>query len=106
MKDSSKWGRKLTPKEIAALKTKPSVTDSDGDGIDDEIDTLPDIPSNGFIDENMPGLILDHGNQPIWIKPGGDIQVGDDKDGSSAVIELLGVELEVEPGTIFEAAFG
>lgn len=109
LKDPSMFGRKLSPEEIAALKTKPGDRDRDGDGIEDNIDTMPDTPSDSFITGSMIGRILNHNGQAIIVE--GEegaisIEVSNDGDGGSVDVELLGVGLELSPGTIMEASFG
>ncbi len=108
MKDPSKFGRKLTPEEIAALKTRPTERDRDGDGIENNLDTMPDIPSDAFITGTMVGRILDHGNQSVLVDGDGaiSVEVSNDEDGGAVIFEILGVELELSPGTILEASFG
>lgn len=85
--------------------------DRDGDGIEDSIDTKPDEFSDEFIQKegSMVGKIINrNGNTVRIIDYGGGgvgVEVGNETDNDSA-IELLGVGLDVSPGTIMEASFG
>ncbi len=118
LKDPSTYGRRLTPEEIAKLKTKPNPNDTDGDGIQNGIDTMPDVPSDSFIAGTTVGRILDPAGQPVLVfgEDGGDdplggsdgvrVEVGDAEGGGNPMVEILGVELELSPGTIFDASFG
>ena len=86
-------------------------TDSDGDGIEDEIDPNPNKASKEFStgDGGVSGKIIGDGGNDIKIIDGGDgsviIEVGSSTS-EPAIVEILGVELELEPGTIVEADFG
>jgi hypothetical protein len=87
--------------------------DSDGDGIADEIDSKPNEYSDELTIDNGEGLyakIISRGGQTVKIISGAEgvllIEVGTDGGSDPVIIEILGVELEVEPGTIFEANFG
>jgi hypothetical protein len=113
IKDPAQFGRRLTPEEIAKLKTKPTKNDIDGDGIQNEIDTMPSIPSDSFISGSTVGRVLDLAGQAVSVQGGGSnsadgvrVEVGNEKDGGNPRVEILGVELELSPGTIFDASFG
>jgi hypothetical protein len=97
--------------ESNARKSLPG--DSDGDGIADEIDSKPNEYSDELTIDNGEGLyakIISRGGQTVKIISGAEgvllIEVGTDGGSDPVIIEILGVELEVEPGTIFEANFG
>ena len=88
--------------------------DSDGDGIDDAIDAEPNKVSDELTTDNGEGLhakILERNGNTIKITSGAEgvlvIEVGGyDWDGSkSVIVEILGIELELEPGTIIEVSF-
>ena len=86
-------------------------TDSDNDGIADEIDTKPNEPSKEFgsVDGSLPGKIIDDGGNKIKVIHVDDgtviIEVGSESS-TPATVEVLGIELELDPGTIIEADFG
>lgn len=87
--------------------------DSDGDGIADAIDAKPNEYSDDLSidnEEGLPAKIISRGGHSIKITSGGEgalvIEVGADGGSDPVIIEIIGVEFEVEPGTIFEASFG
>ena len=94
--------------------------DSDGDGISDEIDDSPLVSTTfGSLGNGLPGEILDLGGLEVRIIGGEgfgaiSIEITDDgsmfktyEDGKSpfAIISVLGIEFEFEPG-IYEFSFG
>ena len=99
--------RALTPDEVKALKTKPSENDVDGDGIANEFDTMPNTPSNMYVDfkNSTVATIKKTGGNKVIID-NSSVEVIGESGGEPAIIEVLGVGLEVEPGTIFEFDFG
>ena len=104
----STWG-----KSNSAV-TGDEFDDSDGDGIEDDADPEPEIPNNEFGGEksesgSLIGKIIDRGDLTVTIHDGGEggvyIEVGTDGDSEFVIIEIMGVELELEAGTILEAEF-
>ena len=88
--------------------------DSDGDGIEDAADPEPEIPNNEFGGEKsesgaLIGKIIDRGDLTVTIHDGGNqgvsIEVSSDGDSKSVIVEIMGVELEIEAGTILEGQF-
>jgi len=85
--------------------------DSDGDGIADAIDAKPDEYSDelSIDNEGLPAKIISRGGHSIKITSGGEgalvIEVGANGGSDPVIIEIMGVEFEVAPGTIFEAEF-
>lgn len=86
--------------------------DRDGDGLADAVDSDPDNVSTEFnvAEGSLPGRIVNAGGNEVVVTPSGDgsaiIEVRGGSDGNPAVIEVLGVELELAPGTMIEASFG
>ena len=87
--------------------------DADGDGIGDNIDDEPNKKSTKFgtNGNGLPGEIIDAGDLNIAIIGSEDfgaiiIEVGTDGDSESVIINVLGVDLEIEAGSILEIAFG
>ena len=78
-------------------------------GIEDSIDKKPNEASKEFNSGSVPGKIISDGGNDIRIIDGGDgsviIEVGNNSS-NPATVEILGIELELEPGTIVEADFG
>lgn len=88
--------------------------DFDGDGIPNIIDNKPRQYSNIVFNENMSitGRIIDRAGYKIKFSGNGEggisLEVEPDYSDNprKVIIELLGVELILDPGTILEAAFG
>ncbi|MBL4671553.1 MAG: hypothetical protein JKX81_04780 [Arenicella sp.] len=103
----------VEPKDAKPQKIKDKlegVEDRDNDGIPDRIDVQPDVPSTIFFnpESNVIGRIVDANGNTVRIidYEGGGIGVEVSGGGENdSTVEILGIELEVEPGTIFEASF-
>lgn len=99
------------PSNQTTASPKNTFVDADNDGIDDSIDTAPNKASDSFLhEEGMTGRIIRTGGHKVTIRYIGDgkvrVQVSDDGSDKPAIIELLGVELEVAPGTSLDADWG
>lgn len=95
--------------------TGDEFADYDGDGIEDDADPEPEIKNNEFGGEKsenktLLGKIIDRGDLTVTVSQSTEgavlIEVGTDGNSESVIIEIMGVEIEVEAGTIFEASFG
>ncbi|QLH02597.1 hypothetical protein C5F47_02985 [Nitrosopumilus cobalaminigenes] len=116
--EESDSGSKITSSKSDILT---DYEDFDGDGIADEIDDSPYLASTTFgsLGTGLPGEILDLGGLEVRIIGSDEfgvltIEITDDgsmfksyEDGEAphAIIQVLGVDLEMEPG-IYEFSFG
>jgi len=89
--------------------------DADGDGIEDGADPEPNKKNNEFggVDSENKALerkIVNRGDLKVTISHSAEgtvsIEVGTDGNSESVIIEIMGVELELDAGTILEAQFG
>lgn len=96
------------------FETLDETSDFDGDGIPNEIDPKPREFSNILFheDSTINARIVDRGgNKVIFIGHSGssysiEVIPEGDQPTQPALVEVLGVTLELEPGTILEVAFG
>ncbi|MBT8173789.1 MAG: hypothetical protein KJN83_07035, partial [Nitrosopumilus sp.] len=105
-----------SPFGFTKLATSPydiEFSDADGDGISDEFDDDPNKKSTKFGKNGagLPGEIIDGGDLDIAIIGSEEfgamiIEVGTDGDSESVIINVMGVDLEIEAGSILEIAFG
>jgi hypothetical protein len=118
--DHNSWTPYNGPDLSTGGKSNSAVTgdefdDADGDGIEDGADPEPEIKNNEFGGEKsenkaLLGKIIDRGDLTVTISHSAEgtvlIEVGTDGNSGSVIIEIMGVELELESGTILEAQFG
>lgn len=85
--------------------------DIDGDGISNDLDTKPNEYSDEFYDSesSTSGKIIDRAGHTVKItKVDGSVQieVGTEGGNEPAIIEILDIETELEPGTTIQTSFG